>query len=163
MQVDVLLDRPALENRTSDRVRRNTPSKFNHRIDQATMKRVWDYAKKSGNEITARIADLEREWDLERVLETAAAGLSLTGVLLGITKGRRWLVLPAGVLSSLLQHSLTRKSLPVQLLRAAGVRTRREIESEKYALRILRGDFDKLTEVSEETHRAIEALRLSRS
>lgn len=163
MQVDVLLDRPALENRTSDRVRRNTPSKFNHRIDQATMKRVWDYAKKSGNEITARIADLEREWDLERVLETAAAGLSLTGVLLGITKGRRWLVLPAGVLASLLQHSLTRKSLPVQLLRAAGVRTRREIESEKYALRILRGDFDKLTEVSEETHRAIEALRLSRS
>lgn len=163
MQVDVLLDRPALETRTSDRVRRNTPSKFNHRIDQATMKRVWDYAKKSGNEITARIADLEREWDLERVLETAAAGLSLTGVLLGITKGRRWLVLPAGVLASLLQHSLTRKSLPVQLLRAAGVRTRREIESEKYALRILRGDFDKLTEVSEETHRAIEALRLSRS
>ena len=163
MQVDVLLDRPALENRTSDRVRRNTPSKFNHRIDQATMKRVWDYAKKSGNEITARIADLEREWDLERVLETAAAGLSLTGVLLGITKGRRWLVLPAGVLASLLQHSLTRKSLPVQLLRAAGVRTRREIESEKYALRILRGDFDKLTTVSEETHRAIEALRLSRA
>lgn len=163
MQVDVLLDRPALETRTSDRVRRNTPSKFNHRIDQATMKRVWDYAKKSGNEITARIADLEREWDLERVLETAAAGLSLTGVLLGITKGRRWLVLPAGVLASLLQHSLTRKSLPVQLLRAAGVRTRREIESEKYALRILRGDFDKLTEVSEETHRAIEALRLSRA
>lgn len=163
MQVDVLLDRPAPETRTSDRVRRNTSPKFNQRIDQAAMKRVWDYAKKSRDEITARIAELDREWDLERVLETGAAGLSLTGVFLGITKGRRWLVLPAGVLASLLQHSLTRKSLPVQLLRAAGVRTRREIESEKYALRILRGDFDKLTTVSEETHRAIEALRLSRA
>ena len=163
MQVDVLLDRPAAETRTNDRVRLNTSPKFNNRIDQATMKRVWDYAKKSREEISARIKDLDREWDLERVLETAAAGLSLTGVLLSVAKGRRWLVLPAGVLASLLQHSLTRKSLHVQLLRAVGVRTRREIESEKYALRILRGDFDKLTSISEETHRAIEALRLSRA
>ena len=45
MQVDVLLDRPAPETRTNDRVRLNTPSKFNNRIDQATMKRVWGYAK----------------------------------------------------------------------------------------------------------------------
>ena len=44
-----------------------------------------------------------------------------------------------------------------------GYPTRREIESEKTALRMLRGDFDKLEAVSEETHRAIEALRLSRS
>jgi hypothetical protein len=43
------------------------------------------------------------------------------------------------------------------------VRTRREIEAEKYALRMLRGDFDNLNSVSEETHRAIEALRLSRA
>jgi hypothetical protein len=48
-------------------------------------------------------------------------------------------------------------------VRAAGVRTRREIEAEKTALRMLRGDFDKLEGVSEETHRAIEALRLSRA
>ena len=42
-------------------------------------------------------------------------------------------------------------------------RTRREIEAEKNALRMLRGDFDKLESISEETHRAIEALRLSRA
>jgi hypothetical protein len=163
MQVDVLLDCPSPETRTNDRVRRNTAPKFNQRIDQAAMKRVWDLARKSREEISARIAELDREWDLERVLETAAAGLSLGGVLMSVRKGRRWLLLPASVLATLLQHSLTRKSLPVQILRAAGVRTRREIESEKNALRILRGDFDKLTAVSEETHRAIEALRLSRA
>jgi hypothetical protein len=163
MQVDVLLDRPALETRTTDRVRRNTPPKLNHRIDQATMKRIWAFAKKPREEISARIHELDREWDLERVLETSAAALSLGGVLLSVARGRRFLVFPAAVLASLLQHSLTRKSLPVQFLRRAGVRTRREIESEKYALRILRGDFDKLTAVSEESHRAIEALRLSRA
>ncbi|MGZ8938528.1 MAG: hypothetical protein ACXW32_04885 [Limisphaerales bacterium] len=163
MQVDVLLDRPATEARTTDRVRQNSSPEVNHRIDQAMMKRVWHYAKKSREEISARITVLDREWDLERVLEAAAAGLSLGGVFLSIAKGRRWLVLPAAVLASLLQHSLTRRSLPVQLIRAAGVRTRREIEAEKTALRMLRGDFDKLEAVSEETHRAIEALRLSRS
>jgi hypothetical protein len=163
MQVDVLLDRPATEARTNDRVRRNTPPEINNRIDQATMKRVWNYAKKSPEEISSRIAELEAEWDIERVTETGAATLSLGGVLLSIIKGRRWLVLPAAVLASLLQHSLMCKSLPVQLARAAGVRTRREIEAEKYALRMLRGDFDNLNSVSEETHRAIEALRLSRA
>lgn len=163
MQVDVLLDRPATEARTNDRVRLNTPPEYNHRIDQAMMKRVWEYAKKSRAEISSRITELDREWDIERVLETAAAGLSLGGVFLSIFKGRRFLVLPAAVLASLLQHSLTRRSFPVQLIRSVGVRTRREIEAEKTALRMLRGDFDKLEAVSEETHRAIEALRLSRS
>ena len=163
MQLDVLLDRPPPEARTIDRVRLHTPPQVNQRLDQAMMKRVWDYAKKSRAEISARITELDREWDLERVLEAGAAGLSLGGVFLSILKGRRWLVLPAMVLASLLQHSVTRRSLPVQLVRSAGVRTRREIEAEKNALRMLRGDFDKLEAVSEETHRAIEALRLSRS
>jgi hypothetical protein len=163
MQVDVLLDRPATEARTADRVRLNTPPQFNLKIDQAMMKRVWAYAKRSRAEITTRINELDREWDLERVLETGAAGLSLGGVVMSILKGRHWLVLPAAVLAALLQHSVTRRSLPVQLVRAAGVRTRREIESERTALRMLRGDFDKLEGVSEETHRAIEALRLSRA
>jgi len=43
-----------------------------------------------------------------------------------------------------------------------GIRTRREIDAEKYALRMLRGDFEKLQAVSETSHRAIEAVRLSR-
>jgi hypothetical protein len=162
MQVDVLLDRPAAETRIQDRVRLNTRPEINQKIDQAMIKRIWGYAKKSRDEITARIHQLDREWDLERVLETGAAGLSLGGVLMSIAKGRHWLVLPGAVLAFLLQHSLTRRSVPVQLVRAAGVRTRREIEAEKTALRMLRGDFDKLEGVSEETHRAIEALRLSR-
>ena len=163
MQVDVLLERPAAENRVADRVRQNTPAQINHRIDEAMMKRIWEYARKSPAEITSRIEQLDREWDLERVLETGAAALSLSGVALTLARSRFWLLLPAGVLASLLQHSLTRRSTAVQFIRALGVRTRREIDVEKYAMRMLRGDFDKLQAVSEETHRAIEAFRLSRA
>lgn len=161
--MDVLFERPPSAPPVSDRVRHNTPAGINQRIDQAMMKRVWDYARKSPAEITARIAQLDREWDLERVLETGTGALALSGVVLSGVKSRVWLLLPAAVLASLLQHSLTRRSAAVQLVRALGVRTRREIDGEKYALRMLRGDFDKLQAVSEENHRAIEALRITRS
>ncbi len=160
--VDVLLQRPASQASAPDRVRQQTPPEINARIDQKTIKRVWYYARKSPEEITVRINQLDREWDLERVLETVAAAAALGGVILSAVRSRLWLLFPAGVLASLLQHSLTRRCTAAHFVRSLGVRTRREIEAEKCALRMLRGDFEKLQSVSESNHRAIEALRLTR-
>lgn len=161
MQVDVLLD--AQESTTALRSRPQTPGTNAPRVDQAVLQRIWQYAQKSPEEITRRIEELDREWDLERVLESHAAALSLTGVMLSALVRRRWLLLPAGVLALMLQHSLMGPGLPAKMLRHLGVRTRREIDAEKYALRMLRGDFDNLKSVNESTHRAIEALRVARS
>lgn len=158
----MLLQRPRLEGTTRDAVRNHSPARFNQRIDQAMMKRVWNYAHKSHDEISARIQELDREWDLERMLETGAGTLALSSVLLSRIKGRLWLLVSASTLALLLQHSLTRTSPLSDALRAFGVRTRREIDAEKNAMRMLRGDFDNFKSVSEESHRAIEALRLSR-
>ena len=127
------------------------------------MKRVWVYSHKSRPEISARIEALDREWDLERVLESTAGALALSGVLISGLRSRKWLLLPAGILSVLLKHSLFGGSSAIQCLRRMGIRTRREIDAEKYALRILRGDFDRLETVGDETHRALEAVRLNRS
>jgi hypothetical protein len=162
MQLDTLLPPTAPNPRSLDRVRLSTPPDINQRLDEAMMKRIWSYAHQSSELISERICELDREWDFERILETNAAGLALSGVVLGIVSSRKWLLLPGVVLGLLLQHSLTRRSAPVLLLRRLGIRTRREIESEKYAMRMLRGDFDQLQSVSEETHRAIEAYRLNR-
>lgn len=162
MQVDVLLDRAGGEPKSADGVRVHTPPRYNHRIDQAMMKRVWEYARKTPQEITARIEELEREWDLERVLESTAGAIALSGVLLSGARSRKWLLVPAGILAVLLQHSLFGGSTAVSCLRRMGIRTRREIEAEKYAMRMLRGDFDRLKTVGDETHRAIEAVRLNR-
>ena len=82
MQFDGLCERPAALQPSSDRVRQNTPPEINNRIDEAMMKRIWEYATKSKEEITARIEELDREWDLERVLETGAGALALSGVVL---------------------------------------------------------------------------------
>src|SRR5436190_9085055 len=59
MQMDVLLQPAAQSPRKLDRVRNSTPSRVNCRIDQAMMKRIWNYARRSREEITARIEQLE--------------------------------------------------------------------------------------------------------
>jgi hypothetical protein len=53
-------------------------------------------------------------------------------------------VLSGAVLGFLLQHATQGWCPPVSVLRRRGVRTRREIEAERYALKALRGDFSGL-------------------
>ncbi len=124
-----------------DRVRANTSPEVNARIDAHTESRVRHYATCSPAAISHRIEELDGEWDIERWLEANASALGLGGVLLSVLHDRRWLMLPGVVLSFLLQHSLQGWCPPVPLLRRLGVRTRKEIERERYALKALRGDF----------------------
>jgi hypothetical protein len=147
---------------TRDQVRAHTPFFINQRIDQATMKRIWFYATQPRAAITRRIQEVDQEWDVERLMATKTSAIGLFGLFMGVFGKKRWLLVPGIALGCLLQHALWRTTPAVVLLRRLGVRTRREIDAEKYALRILRGDFDSLKNISEDTHKAIEALRLSR-
>jgi len=61
------------------------------------------------------------------------------------------------VLPMLLMHATQGWCPPVPVLRRFGVRTRHEIDAEKYALKILRGDFDGIPNILDETLRAVEA------
>ena len=91
--------------------------------------------------IDERIRELELEWSVGRAIEAKAAGLTLAGVLLGLTVDRRFLALPVLGAAFLLQQALSGWSPPVPLLRRLGIRTADEIQAEITALRILRGDF----------------------
>ncbi len=96
----------------------------------------------SNPDITGRIHELDREWDIERALEANAALLGMTGLAFTvIRRDRRWLVLPGLVLPFLLQHAVQGWCPPLEVLRRLGFRTRKEIDREKYALMVLRGDF----------------------
>lgn len=128
---------------TADRVRANTQERINRRIDRKIEECVREYAQKGPEEIALRIGELDREWDIERVLETNASALAFTGLVLGVTRNKRWLWLPSIVLPFLFQHAVQGWCPPVPILRRLGVRTRQEIDREKYALKVLRGDFDK--------------------
>ena len=49
-----------------DRVKNATPSSLNQKIEGHTWKRVASYANKTSAEISARIEELKKEWDIER-------------------------------------------------------------------------------------------------
>lgn len=126
---------------TTERVRESSSTKWNRLIDERTEARVaWHAAHPET--IDRRLAELDREWDVERTLEANAATFSLVGVTLAAGVDRRFLVLPGLVATFLLQHALQGWCPPLPILRRWGVRTQGEIEEERYALKALRGDFD---------------------
>lgn len=128
----------------ADRVRANTAHEINREIDREADARVREYAQKSPAEITRRIEELDREWDMERLLETNASALAFAGLALGITHNKKWLIIPGIVLPFLFQHAVQGWCPPVPVFRRFGVRTRAEIDREKYALKVLRGDFEEV-------------------
>ncbi len=124
-----------------DRVRANTVPEINRRIDEQIERNIRHYSGQTKEEIYRRIQELDQEWDFERVLETMASSVSLTGIVLGATVDRKWFLFPAVVLSFLLVHAIQGWCPPLPILRGLGIRTREEIARERYALKALAGDF----------------------
>jgi hypothetical protein len=123
-------------------VRRHTPARSLDDIDNQTRLNISHFAMQPRRRLDERIEELEREWDIERVLETNASLLALTGLVLGATVNRKWLLLTGGVLGFLAQHGISGWCPPLPMFRKIGIRTRREIDQERFALKALRGDFD---------------------
>jgi hypothetical protein len=137
-----------------DRVREHSPTTLNERIDRATQRRVLHAGGESQAALSRRIEELDEEWDMERVLETNAAALALSGVLLGLFVNRKFFIIPCFVLPFLLQHAIQGWCPPVPLFRSRGVRTRKEIDAEKVAMKALRGDFARIDGGSDPNQRA---------
>ena len=125
----------------ADPVRANTTPESLKKIDTTIEEKVLYYSTQPKEVISERIGQLEREWDIERWLETNASSLALIGLVLGLTKSRKYLLLSGTVLSFLLMHAVQGWCPPVPGLRRLGIRTRSEIDREKFALKVLRGDF----------------------
>jgi hypothetical protein len=126
---------------TLDRSERNTPESINERIRRETEASIGRTLAGGRAAIDARLKELEAEWDTERTLETLAASFTLSGIVLGATVDRRWLWFSGAVAGFLLQHALQGWCPPLPLIRSLGVRTSAEIDRERYALKVARGDF----------------------
>jgi hypothetical protein len=125
----------------SDRVRRHTARHVNEEIDREAERRVQRAAGAPKAALSRRINALDEEWDMERWLETNASALAFTGTVLGLMVNRKFFAIPCFVLPFLFQHAVQGWCPPVPIFRRRGIRTRREIDAEKYALKALRGDF----------------------
>lgn len=129
-------------------------STVNEHIRDTTKENVARHVESGSEAIERRLAELDYEWDIDRVLEANAATAVLAGVLLGATLDRRCYLLPALVGGFLLQHAIQGWCPPVPLLRRMGFRTASEIDHERYALKALRGDFRNLPTVLDGEDRA---------
>lgn len=128
-----------------DRVRAHSSEAINRRLDAEAQLCLEALASADREAQAAHIAELEREWDVERYLQTNAAIVSVTGLALGALVDRRFLALPGLVFGFFLQHAVQGWCPPLPVFRRMGVRTRREINREKYGIKALRGDFDRVT------------------
>jgi hypothetical protein len=144
-----------------ERVPLHTSDEANARIQQTTAENLARYESASGEEIEHRLCELDREWDIERTLEANASSVALLGLGLGAFVNRRYFALPAVVAGFLLQHAIQGWCPPLALFRRLGVRTQREIDEERFALKALRGDFRE-SGVAGIHYRASQALRAAR-
>ena len=126
----------------TDRVRANTWLPVNDRLDLEAQRRMRDAAASgSSADLTRRITQLDHEWDFDRTVETEASMMGLLGLVLGVTVDRRFLVMPAVVSIMLVLHATHGWYPLLPLFRRVGVRTRDEIDRERYGLKAMRGDF----------------------
>lgn len=126
---------------TTSRVSEMTSKAVNEAIGQRTTENVSRYASAGPEAIERRLVELDQEWDIERVLEANAAGITLAAIALGVIKSRKWFIMPGVVAAFLLQHAIQGWCPPLPLLRRLGFRTETEINRERCALKALRGDF----------------------
>ena len=121
-------------NTVADKVKKVTSPAANKKITEKTQNNVVHYANETESVIQKRIEQLDKEWDMERLLALNASVLTITGVVLGSKVNKKWFWMPGVVASFLGMHAIQGWCPPVPLFRAFGVRTRMEIDKEKYGL-----------------------------
>jgi hypothetical protein len=132
---------------TEERVRSSTSPAQNDKIDREIKLNLAQYKDLDSGAIQERLKELDKKWDIERTLMFNAATLSLTGAMLAIFVNRKWAIMPAVVTSFLIQHTLQGWCPPLPLFRAMGIKSREELDREKYALKALRGDFKHVNDI----------------
>jgi hypothetical protein len=149
---------------TRSRVERNTPADIN-KARQAEIQASLRYHAARPDEIPARLAELDREWDIERAIEANAATVALAGLALMALVDRRFVAIPAMVAGFLMQHAIQGWCPPVPILRRLGFRTPAEICEERCGLKMLGGEYRSFGDLAparwiaqtEELHEAVEA------
>jgi hypothetical protein len=130
-----------MDTSSSGRVPSSTPRHVNDAIRRHTCENL-ERIGSNPIAIEARLRELDREWDIERATMAGAAFDAFVTLWLGLHRGRPWLAAGLAFLGgSMLSHVLIGKCPSLPLYRRLGIRTREEIDRERYALKARRGDF----------------------
>lgn len=141
---------------TAKRVSLRTDPKINADIRKQTVKNINLYKSCNESDINERVSKLGQEWDTERIMELNAAAITIISSYLGVRTGRLWFLLTGAVAVFMLQHAFWGWCPVMPLIRKLGVRTIDEINNEKAALKLFRGDFKAGVTTAEEALTAVE-------
>ena len=114
-----------------DRIRQHTSPEVTEKIDRGIEESIEKMRGAAPDKIRARLDQLEKEWDIDRLMHAQTAVLVNLGLA---TKKRRGYWLAGLSFVSLLSHAVTGWSPSLPILRRLGYRSRREIDREKFAL-----------------------------
>lgn len=126
----------------TDRVRAKSPLKANMKIDRVILDNI-TYYQNNPHLIDERIRQLDEEWDVDRALMLNFAVVAGTGLVLAALRNKWWLLLPVIQIPFLAYHAVKGWCPPAPVFRHLKFRTRQEIDHEKFALKYIRGDFDR--------------------
>lgn len=91
------------------------------------------YRLESEEVINNRIRELDAEWDVERSIQLKASLIALSGVALGVSLGKKWLMIPAAICSFFAVQAIQGGAIPV----SGNFRTRKQIAEEQFGLKEL--------------------------
>lgn len=122
-----------------DGIRKHTSAIVNQKIDRATQASL-DRRYESPENIRARLAELEREWNVDRALMLNFAVIAGSAALLAMRSVKRrgsiggWGVLFFTQIGFLANHAIRRWCPPLPVFRRLGFRSEREIDAERAGL-----------------------------
>lgn len=143
---------------TTRRVAFRTDPEINDRIKNQTIWSVNAHRDSNESKLNDRIKKLDFEWDTERFLETNASLIVLISSILGLKHKKCWFFLTGTVGLFMFQHALHGWCPPLPVIRKMGVRTAEEINKEKMALKIIRGDLTKVVEDTQKNNIEVTAI-----
>lgn len=123
----------------NDEIRAHTSEASNARIDRETSRAV-SAASESRDAIQTRLAELDREWNVDRALMLNFAvlgGLSAALTMRSLARSGRvsgWGALFFTQIAFLANHAIQRWCPPMPVFRMLGFRSQREIDSERQLL-----------------------------
>lgn len=127
---------------TAERVELNTVAAVNRKFDDQLKENISRYAAAGRPAIDRRLRELDREWNVERAIETEAPMMIGLGIALGTLHDRKWFAVSALAASMVILHNLQGWYPLLPIFRRLGLRSQYEIEQERNALKVLRGDHE---------------------
>lgn len=128
---------------TTARVHAQTTPAMKEQFRRRLVANVRRFINADHSEIDRRMEELDKEWSIERAIEVEAPAMIGLGATLGLLHNKKWFFLSSFAASMVVLHNTKGVYPLLPLFQRMGLRSKKDIEDERNALRVLRGDHER--------------------